>query len=108
MEEKTIISSKQANIKGISLVIVLVGIILFILVVLNAASSGFYLEKIVRGQWDYVLLSMVPYFGAMTLLPFAVIAASISGQKSAGGKPAPAGYFQLKYHSDRLKFEKPY
>ncbi len=74
MEEKNIISSKQANIKLISLIIVLAGIILFIFVFLNATSSGFYHEKIVSGQWGYVFASIVPYFGSMTILPFAVIA----------------------------------
>lgn len=78
MEEKIVIKGKQASVKLISLIILLIGVVAFAVVWSNATSSGFYAERISRakenGNWSYVLLSMVPYFGAMTILPFAVIA----------------------------------
>ena len=72
MEEKIIIKGKQANVKHISLIIVLIGFLLFAVVWSSETSEGFYADRI--GDWGYVLTSMVPYFGAMTILPFAIIA----------------------------------
>ena len=74
MEEKIIIKSKQVNIKLISIIIAVIGLIVFAVVWTGATSSGFYREQIERGYWDYVLTSMVPYFGSMTFLPFLIIA----------------------------------
>lgn len=74
MEEKIIIKGKQINVKLISLIILLIGVLVFTVVWKNETSYGFYANRIDDGDWSYVLTSMVPYFGAMTILPFAVIA----------------------------------
>lgn len=74
MDEKIIIKSKQANIKLISTIIAVIGLLLFVVVWISSTSSGFYHDKIERGNWGYVLTSMVPYFGSITFLPFLVIA----------------------------------
>lgn len=78
MEEKIIIKSKQINIKLISLIILLIGFVAFAVVWSSETSYGFYADHIERakehGDWTYVITSMLPYFGAMTILPFAAIA----------------------------------
>lgn len=74
MEEKVIIKSKQVNIKLISTIIAVIGLMVFVVVWIGATSSGFYREQIERGYWDYVFTSMVPYFGSITFLPFLVVA----------------------------------
>lgn len=78
MEEKIIIKCKQVNVKLISQIILLIGVIAFVVVWSNATSSGFYARCIswakMNGDWSYVLTSMVPYFGAITILPLAIIA----------------------------------
>lgn len=78
MEEKVIIKSKKVNIKLISLIIAIIGLVVFAAVWMNATSHGFYAERIMRAKensdWSYVLKSMVPYFASMTFLPFLVIA----------------------------------
>lgn len=74
MEERIIIKGMQINVKLISLIILLIGVLPFAVVWSNETSYGFYADRIADGDWSYVLTSMVPYFGAMTILPFAVIA----------------------------------
>lgn len=74
MDEKIIIKSKQANIKLISTIISVIGLLLFVVVWISSTSSGFYHDKIADGRWGYVLTSMVPYFVSITFLPFLVIA----------------------------------
>lgn len=78
MEEKIVIKSKQANIKLISLIILLIGFVAFAIVWSSETEYGFYADRIARaketGDWGYVLTSMLPYFGSMTILPFAAIA----------------------------------
>lgn len=74
MDEKILIKSKQSNVKLISLLMLLIGVLAFIVVWNIETSSGFYAERIEDGQWDYVLTSMVPYFASITILPFAGIA----------------------------------
>ena len=78
MEEKVIIKSEQVNIKLISLIILLIGVVVFTFVWSSETDYGFYADRIAdakeTGNWNYVLTSMFPYFGAMTILPFAVIA----------------------------------
>lgn len=74
MDEKIIIKSKQANIKLISTIISVIGLLLFVVVWISSTSSGFYHDRIADGDWGYVLASMVPYFGSITFLPFLVIA----------------------------------
>lgn len=78
MDEKIIIKSKQAHVKLISLFILLIGVVAFAIVWSNETSYGFYADRIADGKetgdWNYVLTSMLPYFGSMTFLPFAVIA----------------------------------
>lgn len=80
MEEKTIISSKRGSItKIICLTIVIIGIVAFAVVWTSETDYGFYADRIARaketGDWNYVLTSMLPYFGAITFLPALVIAA---------------------------------
>ena len=72
--EKTIITSERANYKLISLIIALIGVVVFIIVWSNATRSGFYHDKIVDGNWNYVFTSMFPFFASYSLLPFVVIA----------------------------------
>lgn len=76
MDEKIIIKSKRESIALITVIILLIGVVIFSYVwnsyVLNIP---FYAEKVYLGDWSYVYFSMVPYFGAMTLLPFIIIAA---------------------------------
>lgn len=74
MDEKIIIKSKQANIKLISTIISVIGLLLFVVVWISSTSSGFYHDRIADGDWGYVLASMVPYFGSISFLPFLVIA----------------------------------
>lgn len=74
MEERIIIQGKKLNVKIISAVILLIGVFVFITVwSIETSNGGFYEDCIADGDWSYVLTSMVPYFGAMTILPFAVI-----------------------------------
>ena len=76
MEEKILIKSKRGNItKIVCLGIIILGIIVFTAVWVSQTSYGFYYERIVDGDWNYVFTSMVPYFGSMTLLPALVISA---------------------------------
>ena len=74
MDEKIIIKSKQANIKLISTIIAVIGLLLFVVVWISSTSSGFYHNKIANGDWGYVLTNMVPFMGSITILPFLVIA----------------------------------
>lgn len=76
MEEKTLMTSKRGSItKILCLSIVVIGIVAFAMVWSSNTSYGFYHDRIVDGDWSYVLTSMLPYFGAMTFLPAFVIAA---------------------------------
>ena len=78
MEERIIIKSKQVNIKLISLIILLIGFVAFAIVWTSETDHGFYADCIARaqetGDWGYVLTSMLPYFGSITILPFVAIA----------------------------------
>ena len=79
MDEKILIKSKISNVKLITALLLLAGILLFAIVWSSETSGGFYGDHIERakedGDWSYVLTSMLPYFASFTFLPFAVIAA---------------------------------
>jgi len=74
MNEKVIIQSKSGPVKLISFIILLLGFVVFGFVWASETSYGFYAEMIAEGYWNYVWTSMVPYFGSMTVLPFAGLA----------------------------------
>ena len=74
MNEQVIIESKQSSLmKIISLILICMGILAFIVVWNAETSHGFYHDHL--SDPGYVWGSMVPYFGAMTILPGIVLAA---------------------------------
>lgn len=74
MEEKILINSKRGFItKVLSLVVIIIGFIAFSII----WPSYWCSEEIASGNLDYVLTSMLPYYGSMTILPAVVVAAIV-------------------------------